>query len=609
METQKTTYSILSNTFYTFGKYWRFQKLIVIMFFVGTIVRVALPFAAIYLPRVVIDTLTAQASPMEFAIQVGVIVLILVILNFISSFSDKHIDEGYGMFGAAIFMADYTEKRLTIDYELLEDPTTQKISEKASRAANGNSAPGMNLPTNLSGLVTNLLGLIVFGGVVVMVSPVIIILLIATTVVNGALLARVRKYDERTRDARAILGHKLGYTTHIFSNISHAKDIRLYSLIDFLRDMHKTAFSNDMKERSKLENKHMTVRLTDAFLILARDGAAYAFLIYLVLNDQIGLGEFVFTFAAVSTLAGWMSGVVSSASSFLQSNSEIKDFRTFCDYPNRSNTGQGCPLPDINKPLGITLSNVSYTYPNAKSPALENINLIIKPGERIAIVGANGAGKTTLIKMICGLYSPTTGEITLDKKTITSYNRDEYFSLFSPVFQDINLTTTGIIGNVSALPPEEADRIKAANTLQLSGLQEKVNSLPQKEDTGIVRLTDETAIELSGGERQKLALARALYKNAPVIILDEPTAALDPIAESEVYQQYAELTKGKTSLYISHRLASTRFCDRILFIENQTIAEVGTHDELMTKCGSYAHMFNIQSSYYADAPKMEGDTP
>jgi len=578
------------------------------MFFIGTIVRVALPFASIYLPRVVIDALTAQASPTEFALQVGAVVFILVILNFIHSFSSNHIDQGLGIFGAIIFMADYVKKRLTIDYELLEDPTVQKVGEKASLASNSNSAAGINLPTNLSSLVTNVLGLIVFGSVIVMVSPVIIILLIVGTIVNGTLLTWVRKYDERTRDARAILGHKLGYTTHIFGNLDIAKDVRLYSLTGFLQDMYNTAFSNDLKERGKLENKHMAVRLTDVFLILARDGVAYAFLIHLVLSGQIGLGEFVFTFAAVGTLAGWMSGIVSSASSFLQSNSEIKDFRTFYDYPNRSNTWHGCELPDTKKPLGITLSNVSYTYPNAKSPALQDINLVIKPGERIAIVGANGAGKTTLIKMLCGLYSPTTGEINLDEKPISSYNRDEYFTLFSPVFQDINLTTTGIIGNVSALPAEEADRAKVANTLQLSGLLEKVNSLPKKEDTKIVRLIDETAIELSGGEKQKLALARALYKDAPVIILDEPTAALDPIAESEVYQQYAELTRGKTSLYISHRLASTRFCDRILFIENQTITEIGTHDELIAKGGSYAHMFNIQSSYYTDAPRMEGDT-
>lgn len=600
MNKKTPAYSIPSNTFYAFREYWNYHKLMVVMFFVGTIARVALPLAAILLPRVVIDALTAGVYPTEFTTRVGLMVLLLIVLNFTKSFTDDFIDWGFGIFGSNVFWSHYLGKRITIDYELLECPEAQKVQAKASHATNSNYAAGLNLPKNLSGLITNILGLIIFGGVVASINPIIIAILVVTTAVNGAMLTWARKYEERTRDARAKLGRKLNYSTHVLKHINLAKDVRLYSLGGFLRDMLNTAFADDLNARNKLENRNMAVRLTDAFLILAREGAAYAFLIFLILNDTITLGEFVFAFAAIGTLAGWMSGILSSGNAFLLSNSEMTDIRAFYDYPNRFNTGKGCPLPAVGKQLGINLTNVSYTYPNAGAPALRDINLEITPGERIAIVGANGAGKTTLIKMICGLYAPTTGEITLDSTPVAEYNRDEYFTLFSPVFQDINLTTTGIIGNVSSLPPEEADRTKVENALRLSGLWEKVESLPKKEYTGIVRRTDETAIELSGGEKQKLALARALYKDAPVIILDEPTAALDPIAESEIYQQYAELTKGKTSLYISHRLASTRFCDRILFIENQTIAEIGTHDQLIAKGGSYAHMFNIQSSYYAE---------
>ncbi|MCL1803062.1 MAG: ABC transporter ATP-binding protein [Eubacteriaceae bacterium] len=279
----------------------------------------------------------------------------------------------------------------------------------------------------------------------------------------------------------------------------------------------------------------------------------------------------------------------------------MSDIRAALDYPDRMNNGPGIPLPNSSElPPSIEFRNVAYTYPNAAAPALSSIDLSICAGERIAVVGANGAGKTTLIKLLCGLYSPTEGEVLLNGNPVCAYNRDEYYTLFSAVFQDIHMLSASIAENISQKPLELTDREKVSRCLELSGLIAKTESLPEKERTLLVRAVHSSATELSGGERQKLAMARALYKDAPVIILDEPTAALDPIAENEVYQRYAELTEGKTSIYISHRLASTRFCDRILLLDGSVIAEEGTHDELMALGGVYAKMFEVQASYYQE---------
>jgi len=590
-------YSTLSNTIYALKEFWKYHKLMIFMCIVGTITALALPFLTILLPRVVIDALTANVTPSQFVSQVGIVAIAIAALNFIKTFAEKII-QGVSMNGYNMFSRSFVEKQITIDYELLENPEVQKIQSKASLSVNHPFLIMLNLPDRLADVAVNIFGLLLFGGVVAVVSPVILLLLVVSITVNAAMLTWARKYEERKRDAMSDANGQRWYIMNTLRNPSYAKDIRLYSLSGFLKDMLNRVNAAEVKHHKDVENRNMATRLIDAVLLLARDGAAYAFLIYMVLDGRIGLGEFVFIFAAVGTIAGWATGIVTTGNAFLETSSKIGDLRDFLDCPNRMNTGAGCPLPPLDKPPGITLTNVSYTYPGAEKPALRDVNLTIAPGERIAIVGANGAGKTTLIKMLCGLYTPTTGEIQLDGKAVPEYNRDEYYSLFSTVFQDIHLTTTGIIGNVSSLPPEDTCREKLNQTLRLAGLHDKVSSLPLKENTGIVRRTDETAIELSGGEKQKLALARALYKDAPVIILDEPTAALDPIAENEVYQKYAELTHGKTSLYISHRLASTRFCDRILFIENNTIAEVGAHDQLMAKAGGYAHMFNIQASYY-----------
>jgi len=206
------------------------------------------------------------------------------------------------------------------------------------------------------------------------------------------------------------------------------------------------------------------------------------------------------------------------------------------------------------------------------------------------------------------MYIPTEGEVLLSGKNINAYNRDEFYSLFSAVFQDIHLMASSVLENVSQQSPELTDRDKALRCLELTGLKPKVDSMTDKEDTVLVRVVHSDAVELSGGEKQKLAMARALYRDAPVLILDEPTAALDPIAENEVYQKYAELTENKTSIYISHRLASTRFCDRILLIDGSIIAEQGSHDELMALDGKYANMFNVQASYYQNVASDINDT-
>jgi len=349
----------------------------------------------------------------------------------------------------------------------------------------------------------------------------------------------------------------------------------------------------------------MQSQLTDTLMILLRDGAAYAFLIHLVLNNRMSLGEFVFVFAAVGALAGWVSGILTSADDLSKACVEMNDIKAMLDYPNRMNTGPGIPLPTANElPPSIELKGVGYTYPKAENAALIDINVSISHGERIAIVGANGAGKTTLVKLLCGLYTPTQGEVLFNGNHVQAYNRDEFYTQFSIVFQDLHLISSTIAENISY--QVNYDREKFAHSIGVTGFDTKIKSLPEKENTLLVRAVHRQATELSGGEKQKLAMARALYKDAPVIILDEPTAALDPLAENEIYQQYAKLTEGKTSVYISHRLASTRFCDRILLIEDNIIAEQGSHDELMALDGTYARMFEVQASYYRE--ETEGVT-
>lgn len=253
----------------------------------------------------------------------------------------------------------------------------------------------------------------------------------------------------------------------------------------------------------------------------------------------------------------------------------------------------------------LELRDVSFRYPGAEKDVLSHINLTIAPGEKLAIVGLNGAGKTTLVKLLCGFYDPTGGEVRLNGRNIRPFNRPAYYALLGAVYQNFSLVPASIAQNV-AQDLEGFDRARVQNCLERAGLGAKIRALPHGMDTHLVKEVYEDAEELSGGELQRLMLARALYKDAPILVLDEPTAALDPIAESDIYQKYREMTVGRTSIYISHRLASTRFCDRILLLADGKIAEEGTHEALMAKGGEYARLFEIQSRYYREGGEDDG---
>jgi len=269
--------------------------------------------------------------------------------------------------------------------------------------------------------------------------------------------------------------------------------------------------------------------------------------------------------------------------------------------PDRFNRNVGIPLPKKEElPCNIEFKDITFRYAGSESNVIEKFNLKIGKGEKLAIVGVNGAGKTTLIKLLCGLYHPSSGEILVNGNNICKYNRDEYYSILSAVFQDIYIMPISIAKNIALCKEEKIDRKRVLQCLKLAGLKDKIDTFTKGIDTKLMKSMNQTATDLSGGELQKLVLARALYKNAPIIILDEPTAALDPIAENELYLKYGDLTKDRTSIFISHRLSSTRFCDRIVFLHKGNIAELGSHDELMKLKGKYAQMFEIQSHYYKE---------
>lgn len=287
----------------------------------------------------------------------------------------------------------------------------------------------------------------------------------------------------------------------------------------------------------------------------------------------------------------------------------INDYRNFVAWEEHKETASANEgnITDINlDQFEFKFENVSFKYPGHENYVLKNVNLTINDGTKLAVVGVNGAGKTTFIKLIMKLYEPNEGRILLNGVDIKEYNREEYFKIFSPVFQNVECFAMPIYQNISFAEEENTDMDKVNAVLEQSGLKAKIDSYEKGIHTNLLKIFDKEGIDLSGGEKQRLAMARALYKGGRVVILDEPTAALDALAEDKMYREFEKMIQGKTAVFISHRLGSTRFCDKIAMFEDGTVVEEGTHDELMAKNGKYAYMFQIQSQYYEDKKDSEG---
>ena len=375
-----------------------------------------------------------------------------------------------------------------------------------------------------------------------------------------------------------------------------AKDIRIFSLQNWLNDLLDGVDNVYLDFRIRVERILLLADITDLVLTMARNGIAYAYLLNMAIHDGLTVSQFVLYFTAVSTFTTWIMGILQKATKLHKQSLDISQVREFLEYPELFLFEEGMAVPKADA-YELKLENVSFRYPGAEQDTIHNLNLTVHPGEKLAIVGLNGAGKTTLVKLLCGLFDPTEGRVLLNGMDIRGFNRREYYGLFSAVFQEFSILDVTVVENITQTT-EEFDEKKLWDCIEKAGLTDTIKELPNGLDTHVGREVYLDGVLFSGGQTQRLMLARALYKDGPILMLDEPTAALDPIAENDIYMKYNDMTAGKTSMFISHRLASTRFCDRIIFVADGHIAEEGTHESLLALGGEYAKLFEVQSRYY-----------
>lgn len=605
MKKKKPTHSVFSNFAWSLKMLLKYSKA---AFFITALlipINIGLRYLEIYLPSLVVSEVTNGQTLNHSLLSIG-IVMLLIMLEYIIIQALGHIrNSTLGIYRYK--MTDLvTRKQLSMFYQTYEQ---KKVRDLANRASNATQMwdgvqPLTDIVYNGFGMLENLLGYILFGSVISFASPWLVPILTVAPIVNILSVKAYNKWEYAHRSKMTDLNQKLGHVEELPDDFAAAKDIRIYSMASWLRECYRDLSDQRSKLDRNVVKKSFLSRIADLVVILIRDGGAYALLIHMFYSGKIGIDEFVLYFAAISSFASWVGGIISCWNKANTVSLKLCDFRDFVDYPEYDGSGIAKAADHMNTVPEIEFKNVSFRYDGAEQDTIHDLSLKIKSGEKLALVGLNGAGKTTLVKLLCGLYRPTSGEIFFNSIPISDFKREDYYKLISPVFQEIRTAFFSLAETVSGKSTSETDLEKAETCMRQAGLGAKIDALPDGIHTKLNKKVHENGTELSGGEAQKLMLARALYKDAPLLILDEPTAALDPIAESKIYNEFNVMAKNKTSLFISHRLASTSFCDRIILLENGNITEEGTHQELMGANGTYKGLFDIQSCWYKE--DMEG---
>lgn len=577
-------------------------------------------FLAVFLTSIVVDAISEKQSLKQILMYALIVVgcyLLLwemkVILNAKTNTRKFHLEKN--------LKRNLWEKVLNMDYLHLENTNTQNAYQMAKEYATNNGV-------GLKGVCTNIKQLA--GGIALVILGIILIIPIAfrTPVVNSGFTRFVQSiwglisitltvtileiikakvnikitkiYENVHTDRNVIEANRINsfYTEFVFRHYQNGKDIRTYNeqklIVNEISHSNKiieNAWSNGFKSSILYEVMFMLINVIIRILM-------YGFAIFRAVTGMFSSGE-VIAFAMYFTkISAGLSEISDGYSKLMVTPSFCKHYFDFLDIPDQKYKGTIPTEKRDDNEYEFEFKDVSFRYPNTEKFVLRHINLKWKIGEKMALVGRNGCGKSTLIKLLCRLYDPTEGVITLNGIDICKYNYDEYMELFSVVFQDSKLFAYPLFENVAA--SDEVDMELAEDCIRKSGLSERLNTLPKGIETCLYTNFDEDGVEFSGGEVQKICLARAIYKGAPFIILDEPTASLDPISEYEVYTKFNSIVGTRTAIYISHRLSSCRFCDNITVLDKGCIVEQGNHAELICAGGIYANMWFAQAEYYHD---------
>lgn len=601
-------YSLLNNVFFLLRMIRKYLPMSFVFVIIDIPLAVFLDYVGVRIPNLIVGMIQGYSVSVGIIAALGIAsVLAAVTLQYGNRMVSAQAPQLCAKLDLKLF-----EKYMTCSYEKLEDADfTAHYKEADGYLADDNhflSEAAMHIIEIGSGA----LGIILYFSILIRLQKWVLAVLITGTIVELLISRNAENERKKRQETIGRLTRKADYMNKTAADVRSAKDIRIFGMIPWLEEKFTAVLDRFHIENTQVEKQRIRIAGIRAGISGVLEILTGILLAVFVLQEKLSLAEYILYVGAIRSFSMWSFQFGTLMQNFYRMNGDLSRIRSFIDgeetiqsntqtqvnkQSNRSivNT-TGMKFDHVSK---IEFLHVFYRYPKSDRWIVKDLSFVIEDGEKIALVGMNGAGKTTMIKLLCGLLIPTKGTIRINGVSSTDISREDYYRLFSTVFQDIHLFPASIQKNI-VCSDEQIDPIRFDDAVKKSGMDQVAQKFRDGLNTLLVAEVDENAVNLSGGQVQKLMLARAIYKNAPILLLDEPTAALDPIAEKNIYLQYNEMAEGKVSVFISHRLASTVFCDRIFFMKNGIIAEEGTHEELIQKKGDYYEAFSVQSKYYQE---------
>ncbi len=557
---------------------------------IKTLANVGQPFIALFLSPLIIDEIVGDRDLKKMIIYAAAIIIGEAIFAITINRCDTVLNK-YGERLSNYFVILIGKHSMELDFQLTEDKAALEQIEKARTGMDWYSGGVHGIAEQVFMFLGNAFKIVGFITVISLHAPLLLLVMAVYVAINVVLVTKRNKIELEAFSKLSKVNRLFGYFGWNIVDPRYGKDIRLYEAQGTMLDAWNTNTEKSNKHWKWQADTQFPYILINDLLSVFRSIFAYFYVALLAIKGYYSVGIFSQLVAAEAALDATLGGLVSNITELVKRCNYAYEYVLFMEYPAALPKGD---KPIEKKPHEIEFRHVTFAYPGTERKILDDISIKITPGEHLSIVGLNGAGKTTFIKLLCRLYDPTEGEIMMDGVNIKEYDYKQYMEQFAPVFQDFKLFALTFKDNITF---DHEGEIK--DLVKLVGLDEMVEKLDKGTDTNLFKFFDEEGVEPSGGEQQKIAIARALYKDSPVVILDEPTAALDPVAEYDIYRQFNTLVGGRSAFYISHRLSSCKFCDRIAVFSEGKIAEYGTHEELeKIPGGIYAEMFEAQAKYY-----------
>ncbi|MDF2543347.1 MAG: putative transporter [Herbinix sp.] len=559
---------------------------------IASVIKAISPFLNIIMPKYIIDEAIGSQRPERFVLYIGTIILGNAFFNLMNRYLEMKLDIAqFAMVNG--FELHFGKHIMNLDFESMEDPEILDMKEKAIFPIN-NQGILWRMMGNITRLIEILITTIGLIALVATLNFLLILAIIAIVIVNAAIFKKAQALQYKFHQDLIPLNRRFNYYGGLTSDFSMAKDIRIYNMAPFILkkiDAYNSAAMSGFSKLFVTQGKYeglSNINLQIQMILV------YAYMVWQVVKESISIGDFTMYISAANSFSANVSSFITQLIEFRQMCRYLDLYLEFESLPVKSKSGTK-PV-NLKDTVCIEFKNVSFRYPRADQDTLKNVSIKINSGEKLSVVGHNGAGKTTFIKLLCRLYEPTEGKILVNGINVKEYSFDEYLKLLAVVFQDYKLFSFTIKENI--IFDQTSNDLRLIHSLRKAGIYDKILTLEKGTETSLYKNFEKDGIEFSGGEAQKLAIARAIYKDSPIVILDEPTAALDPYAEFEIYSKFNDLVQNKTAIYISHRLSSCRFCDRIAVFDDGRLVEYGTHDELSQGEGVYSKMWHTQAQYY-----------